>query len=78
MASQIVVASTGSVQSELPQTTSSNATQWKNALNSANFTVGWSTWQYVLTFLLGVIVYDQGKSDDGLQQTLCFQTADEM
>jgi C-22 sterol desaturase len=22
---------------------------------------GWSTWQYVLTFLLAVVVYDQGK-----------------
>ncbi|CAD0097848.1 unnamed protein product [Aureobasidium mustum] len=22
---------------------------------------GWSMWQYILTFLLGVIVYDQGK-----------------
>jgi C-22 sterol desaturase len=23
--------------------------------------VGWSNWQYILTFVLGVILYDQGK-----------------
>ena len=23
------------------------------------FLLGWSTWQYVVTFLLGVVVYDQ-------------------
>lgn len=25
--------------------------------------MGWSNWQYILTFMLGVIVYDQGKCE---------------
>lgn len=27
----------------------------------SNLLSGWSTWQYVVTFLIGVVVYDQGK-----------------
>lgn len=57
MASQIVKAF--SAQSELPQMWHSNTTQWQGTL--LNVTAGWSTWQYVVTFLLGLVVYDQGK-----------------
>lgn len=46
------------VQSELPQTWSLNTSQSQGVL--PNFLVGWSTWQYIVTFLLGVVVYDQG------------------
>jgi C-22 sterol desaturase len=32
------------------------------------FRTGWSAWQYAVTFLLGMVVYDQGKSNTGHDQ----------
>ncbi|KAL1873260.1 hypothetical protein Daus18300_004080 [Diaporthe australafricana] len=57
MASSIVIVS--GEQSELPQMMSSNTTQWQYALPWSNLTASWSAWQYVVTFLLGLVVYDQ-------------------
>lgn len=53
-----LVNTTYSSQNELPQAGSSAMVQLKNAV--PEFMAGWSTWQYVVTFLLGVVVYDQG------------------
>jgi C-22 sterol desaturase len=60
------------VQLELPQTWVSSSIS-QSALHSAipKMFVGWSNWQYILTFLLGVIFYDQGKhglTPDGYHQ----------
>lgn len=65
MASPIVIVS--SEQSALPQVMSSNTTQWQDALPWSNLTAGWSTWQYTVTFLLGIVVYDQGKLNGELR-----------
>lgn len=56
MAAHIVNTSSSYV---LPQTWPSTTPQLKGALSQ--FLAGWSTWQYVLTFILGMVVYDQGK-----------------
>lgn len=59
MASQVVVAS--GVQSEVPQTWSSSTTQWQDALSRPGFVAKCSAWHYLVTLVLGVVVYDQGK-----------------
>ena len=56
MAAEIFNAS--SIQHELPQISPSSTSQLQSAVKG--FLAGWSTWQYVVTFLLGVVVYDQG------------------
>lgn len=53
-----LVNATFGAQNELPQTGSFGSSQLKDAVPQALW--GWSTWQYAVTFLLGVIVYDQG------------------
>ena len=71
MASQIAKAF--STQSELPNILHSNTAQWQDALLWLNVTAGWSTWQYVVMFLLGLIVYDQGKpGTDTMKSTAHF------
>ncbi|PGG98144.1 hypothetical protein AJ79_08967 [Helicocarpus griseus UAMH5409] len=42
----------------LPQTCQSSSTFHAQAV-LPNFLAGWSTWQYIVAFLLGVVVYDQ-------------------
>jgi hypothetical protein len=59
MAAEIV--NTSSAQSELPQTWPFSTSQLQGSL--PGFFSGWSTWPYVVTFLLGVVVYDQGKQE---------------
>ncbi|KAK2043666.1 cytochrome P450 [Colletotrichum somersetense] len=44
-------------QAELQQTWSNSTSPFSGSLPS--LFAGWSTWQYVVTFLLGVVVYDQ-------------------
>ena len=34
---------------------------WHSQITLPAIVEGWSTWQYAVTFVLGVIVYDQGK-----------------
>jgi hypothetical protein len=46
----------------LPSTWSFNLAHLEGALRLPSYFAGWSTWQYVTTALLGVIIYDQGKS----------------
>ncbi|GKT54636.1 cytochrome P450 [Colletotrichum tofieldiae] len=55
MASAII--DTPVAQPELQQTWSNSTSQFPGSL--PGFFAGWSTWQYVVTFLLGVVVYDQ-------------------
>ncbi|PLB49119.1 hypothetical protein P170DRAFT_436752, partial [Aspergillus steynii IBT 23096] len=43
---------------DLPQAGSVGSAQLKDAL--PEFLLGWPTWQYVVTFVLGVVIYDQG------------------
>jgi C-22 sterol desaturase len=50
--------SNSSAQHELPQTWPTGPSNFEGILPSA--LIGWSTWQYIVTFLLGVVVYDQG------------------
>ncbi|KAK2611024.1 hypothetical protein N8I77_004407 [Diaporthe amygdali] len=57
MASQIIMAS--SVQSGQPQTLLSNTTSWQDALAWPTVTASWSTWQYIVTFLLALVIFDQ-------------------
>ncbi|KAK1145885.1 hypothetical protein N8T08_003831 [Aspergillus melleus] len=52
-----LVNATFSSQNELPQAGSFSTSPLKDAV--PEFLLGWSTWQYVVTFLLGVVVYDQ-------------------
>lgn len=59
MASHSVTAA--HAQSVLPQTWLSNLAGWQDALPLRNATADWSTWQYVVTLILGLVVYDQGK-----------------
>lgn len=61
MASQSVTAA--HAQSVLPQTWLSNLAGWQDALPLRNATADWSTWQYVVTLILGLVVYDQGKGN---------------
>jgi C-22 sterol desaturase len=53
------VANASNAQAELAQTWPQSTFHLQSA--SPGFFAGWSAWQYVLTFLLGVLVYDQGK-----------------
>jgi C-22 sterol desaturase len=46
-------------QPELSQTWPSTTPQSRNTL--LDIVAGWHAWQYVVTFLLSVIVYDQGE-----------------
>lgn len=55
------VANSSITQPELLQTWTLNSSLFKDIL--PDFLVGWSAWKYVMTFLLGVVVYDQGKSE---------------
>ncbi|KAK2054786.1 cytochrome P450, partial [Colletotrichum caudatum] len=48
---------TAVAQAELQQTWSDSTSSLSSSLSG--ILTGWSTWQYVLTFLLGVVVYDQ-------------------
>lgn len=50
-----------SAQPELPQTWALGTRQLQRTL--PGLLAGWLTWQYVVTFLLGVVVYDQGNQD---------------
>lgn len=59
MAAEIVDAS--NAQPRLPQTWHFDAFQLQSAL--LDFLAGCYTWQYVVTFLLGVVVYDQGNQE---------------
>jgi len=45
-------------QFELPPSWSSGASELRGSL--LNYLAGWSTWQYVVTIFLGLVVYDQG------------------
>jgi len=49
------VNNTSNAQSELPQVLGGLPTIF----------VGWPIWQYVVTFLIGVVVYDQGSEERG-------------
>jgi hypothetical protein len=55
-------------QPELPQTWPSITSQSRNTLLDA--VAGWHAWQYVVTFLIGVIIYDQGKYKPKLYEIL--------
>jgi hypothetical protein len=55
------VNATPSAQPERPQTWPFSTSDLQCTL--PGFLAGWSTWQYVLTVLLGVVVYDQGKQN---------------
>jgi len=59
MAAQIL--NTSNALPELPQTWPSDTSQSQGTL--LGFFAGWSTWQYVVTFLLSVVVYDQGNQE---------------
>ena len=59
MAAEMV--NTSRAQPELPQTWTFSTSQLQGSL--PGFLAGWSTWQYVVTFLLGVVVYDQGNQE---------------
>jgi C-22 sterol desaturase len=50
-----------SAQPELLQTWPTNNPELQGAL--LDFLAGWSTWHYVVAFLLGVVIYDQGKQE---------------
>jgi sterol 22-desaturase len=52
---------TSMAQPELPRAWPFSTSQLHRALPS--FLAGWSAWQYVATFLLGVVVYDQGNPE---------------
>lgn len=58
MAADIVNTST---QPELAQTWPNNTSQSHGVL--LDFLANWSTWQYVVTFLLSIVVYDQGNQE---------------
>jgi C-22 sterol desaturase len=58
MAAVAAMLNTSSAQIEVPQTWPFRTSQLQAVL--PNFVAGWSTWQYVVTFILGVVVYDQG------------------
>lgn len=61
---------TSGVQLELSQTwVFSSISQSSLQRVMPDFCAGWSTWQYILTFVLGVVVYDQGQ-DELLPDTL--------
>lgn len=47
-----------SAQLELPQTWPVSTSQWQDLL--PGILAGWSTWQYIVMFLLSIVVYDQG------------------
>lgn len=76
MASQSVTAA--SAHSVLPQTWLSNLTGWQDALPLPNVTAGWATWQYAVTLILGLVVYDQGKAVPGAVLELCFLVCSSM
>lgn len=59
MAAEIVNAS--SPELTLPKIWPFNTSQLHGAL--PRFVAGWSTWQYVVSFLVGVVVYDQGNQE---------------
>lgn len=42
----------------LPETWPPSSSQFHGSISA--LLAGWSTWQYVVTFLLGVVLYDQG------------------
>lgn len=48
-------------QHESPQTWPFDPAGFHNSLLS--FLMGWSVWQYMLTFILTVVLYDQGKAE---------------
>jgi C-22 sterol desaturase len=52
------IANASSNQPELLQIWPFNTSQLQSAL--PGFLAGWFTWKYIVTFLLGVVVYDQG------------------
>lgn len=52
---------TSSAQSELLQKWHSSTSQPQGAL--LGLAPGWSIWQYVVAFLLGVVLYDQGNQE---------------
>lgn len=68
MASQIIMAS--SVQSGQPQTLLSNTTSWQDALAWPTVTASWSTWQYIVTFLLALVIFDQGELYTEIQNVM--------
>ena len=53
-----IMVNMSSAQPELPQTWPSSTSQVQAALPA--FLAGCSTWQYAVTFLLSVVIYDQG------------------
>lgn len=50
-----------SVRPDLPQTLPYSNSEFQGALPS--FLSSWSAWQYIVIFLLGVVVYDQGNQE---------------
>jgi len=52
------IANASSNQPELLQIWPFNTSQLRSAL--PGFLAGWFTWKYIVTFLLSVVVYDQG------------------
>jgi hypothetical protein len=44
---------------KLPQTPPFQSSQLQNL---TNFVAGWSTWQYAVSLILGLVVYDQGET----------------
>ena len=59
MAAEIV--NTSSARPELPETLPHSNSELRGALPS--FLSSWSAWQYIMAFLLGVVVYDQGNQE---------------
>lgn len=49
---------TTSAQPESPQSWAYKTSQLQGAL--PDFLAEWSAWQYVVTFLVGLVLYDQG------------------
>jgi len=59
MAAEIV--NTSSARPELPQILPRSNSELQGAL--PGFLSNWSAWQYIVAFLLGVVVYDQGNQE---------------
>jgi hypothetical protein len=55
------ITNTGRAQPELPHTWLFSTSQLQRTLPSSF--AGWSAWHYVVAFLLGVVVYDQGTQE---------------
>lgn len=55
----VEITNASSAHPELAQTWPQSTFDRQSAL--PGFLAGWSTWHYVVTFLLSVVVYDQGK-----------------